>query len=60
MDARRFETRRDLRPLPLSAVTFGPGQVIVTMGIGQWDALLSAAYADGPPAPAVADADQPF
>lgn len=42
-----FPTRRDFRPLPLASVTFGAGEVIVTMSIGQWDALLSAAYEAG-------------
>lgn len=38
-------TRGNLRPLPLSNVL--PGALIMTMGIGQWDALLARAYDDG-------------
>jgi len=40
---------RDLRPFPLADVLpLGrPGQLVMTMSVGQWDAMLSAAYADG-------------
>jgi hypothetical protein len=40
---------RDLRPFPLADVLpLGkPGQRVMTMGEGQWDGLLSAAYAQG-------------
>jgi hypothetical protein len=40
---------RDLRPLPLTDVLpLGrPGQLVMTMSIGQWDAMLSVAYEQG-------------
>jgi hypothetical protein len=43
---------RDLRPLPLAdamkALTGGgPGGLVITMGEGQWDGILSAAYENG-------------
>ena len=42
------EMRRDLRPIALDdAVPPRPGTVTVTMSIGQWDALLAAAYEHG-------------
>jgi len=37
---------RDLRPYPLEKLC-EPGSLVVTMGDGQWDALLAAAYAEG-------------
>ena len=40
---------RDLRPFPLADVLpLGrPNQLVMTMSVGQWDAMLSAAYNDG-------------
>ena len=41
---------RDLRPLPLAEVLplgSRPGQLVMTMSEGQWDGMLSAAYAQG-------------
>ena len=41
---------RDLRPFPLDDVLplgSRPGQLVMTMTQGQWDAMLSAAYTDG-------------
>jgi len=41
---------RDLRPLPLADVLplgSHPEHMVMTMGEGQWDAMLSAAYANG-------------
>jgi len=40
---------RDLRPFPLADVLpLGrPGQLVMTMAEGQWDGMLSAAYAAG-------------
>lgn len=41
-------TRPILREIPLSeAVPMKPGQCYMTLSPGQWDGLLSAAYADG-------------
>lgn len=43
-------SRRDLKPLPLTAVLplgSHPDQIVITMGIGQWDTLLSEAYKQG-------------
>jgi alkanesulfonate monooxygenase SsuD/methylene tetrahydromethanopterin reductase-like flavin-dependent oxidoreductase (luciferase family) len=37
---------RDLTPFPLAEV-IAPGQPVITMSEGQWDATLAAAYADG-------------
>jgi hypothetical protein len=46
-----FLCGRDLTPYPLASAmaAFGSrrGEVIVTMSIGQWDALLAAAYETG-------------
>ena len=44
--------KRDLRPFPLAeamAALLGgsPSALIITMSIGQWDAALRAAYAQG-------------
>jgi hypothetical protein len=43
--------KRDLHPIPLEdAMAAALGQAttgVITMGVGQWDALLAAAYADG-------------
>ncbi len=42
------KTARDLHPFPLADVLpLRPGQLVMTMGEGQWDAMLSAAYAAG-------------
>ena len=40
---------RDLRPFPLDEVLpLGrPGQLVMTMSVGQWDGMLSAAYTAG-------------
>jgi len=41
---------RDLCPFPLADVLplgSRPGQLVMTMGVGQWDGMLSAAYAAG-------------
>jgi hypothetical protein len=41
---------RDLRPFPLADVLplgSRPGQLVMTMAEGQWDGMLSAAYAAG-------------
>ena len=45
-------TRQDLKPFPLDEAVrtltrATPGALIITMGKGQWDALLSAAYEAG-------------
>jgi hypothetical protein len=40
-------TTQRLHTVPLSTVTFGPGQCIITMSTGQWDGTLSAAYDAG-------------
>jgi hypothetical protein len=42
-----IDTRRDLRPIPLSAVTWAPGQCVITLSVGQWDVLLAEAYQAG-------------
>lgn len=39
--------RPRLHPIPLDAVQLGPGVIIITMSIGQWDALLAEAYRRG-------------
>ena len=39
--------RRDLHPIPLTAVRFAPGTLTITMGIGQWDNTLAAMYDEG-------------
>jgi hypothetical protein len=42
-------TRRDLDPIPLADVLpigTKPG-LVITMTVGQWDSMLSAAYAEG-------------
>jgi len=42
-----MKSARDLRPFPLVDVLplwSHPGQLVVTMGEGQWDGLLSSAY----------------
>lgn len=46
------QVHRDLRPMPLAdalrAVSDArPGTLVITMGQGQWDALLATAYSDG-------------
>lgn len=41
-------TRPILNKIPLSEVVlFAPGTVTITMSVGQWDALLAAAYNQG-------------
>jgi hypothetical protein len=40
-------SRPTLHPIPLSAVSFGPGTITLTMSAGQWDALLAEAYRRG-------------
>lgn len=44
--------QRDLRPFPLAEALRAlsgvqPGALVITMGEGQWDAMLSTAYAAG-------------
>jgi hypothetical protein len=43
--------KRDLRPIPVSEAMKvfqgGGGKKLVTMGVGQWDSLLSAMYDQG-------------
>lgn len=42
------KTARDLHPFPLADVLpLRPGQLVMTMSEGQWDVMLSAAYANG-------------
>ena len=39
---------RDLHPVPLAEVwPVRPGMRVMTMGEGQWDGMLAAAYAQG-------------
>ena len=50
--AKPILTHRDLKPYPLTAAIEAvlncvPGTLVVTMGEGQWDALLAAAYEQG-------------
>jgi hypothetical protein len=41
-------THRDLRPIPLAdALDVRAKRRVMTMAVGQWDALLSAAYDNG-------------
>lgn len=49
MTTGRRPIHRDLRPLPLGdLLPLGrPGQRVMTMGEGQWDGILSAAYEQG-------------
>lgn len=44
-----MKAARDLRPFPLADVLpLGrPGQLVMTMAEGQWDAMLSTAYEQG-------------
>jgi hypothetical protein len=46
-----MHTARDLHPCPLDeamkALTGGAPARLMTMGVGQWDAALSAAYEQG-------------
>jgi hypothetical protein len=40
-------TRPVLRSIPLASVQLGPGTVVITLSVGQWDNFLSVAYALG-------------
>jgi hypothetical protein len=39
--------RPELNQIPLTSLTFGPGVVIITVSVGQWDAIHAAAYDRG-------------
>jgi hypothetical protein len=40
-------TPRDLHPIPLAEARLGVAKLVITLGHGQWDAMLSAAYDAG-------------
>lgn len=51
--------RPKLHEIPLSHVTLGPGTLLFTMSVGQWDNLLAAAYQQGHTLLELDDNEQP-